>query len=246
MSKGLFHQLLATAWVLAALALPAASNAATIRAVANNNFVSASAAGTSFLTATAPVADAWEQFEVINNANGTISLLGLGIHPDQVRINGELRSNAFLSGGNATQNFWRGAENFSVNPNLNGGVIQWAVSQAVPFRRMHVVGNMKLNQNNGWSSGGWFSDVLVDGQVNSASQQQWISRNTQWGSWTGSNWNMVFVGVPNPPAGNFPAAGARYTKIAQTPIVREKPYLFVDTAGNFAVRLPSLRVGEWQ
>jgi hypothetical protein len=52
---------------------------------------------------------------------------------------------------------------------------------------------------------------------------------------------MVFVGVPNPPAGNFPTAGARYTKIAQTPIVREKPYLFVDGNGTYAVRVPSLR-----
>ena len=43
---------------------------------------------------------------------------------------------------------------------------------------------------------------------------------------------MVFVGVPTPPAGDFPTAGARYTKIAQTPVIREKPYLFVDASGN--------------
>jgi hypothetical protein len=55
---------------------------------------------------------------------------------------------------------------------------------------------------------------------------------------------MVFVGVPNPPAGDFPTAGARYTKIAQTPVIREKPYLFVDASGNYAVRLPSLRTNS--
>ena len=74
--------------------------------------------------------------------------------------------------------------------------MQWAVSQAVPFRRMHIKGDIVLNQNKGWASGGWMSDSLVDGNVNSGTQQQWISRNSEWGSWTGANWNMVFVGVP--------------------------------------------------
>ena len=74
MSNRLCHQLCVGGWMLGALALAAQSDAATLRAAANNNFVSASAAGTSYLTATAPIADAWEQFEVINNANGTISL----------------------------------------------------------------------------------------------------------------------------------------------------------------------------
>src|SRR5688572_14206089 len=69
-----FPRLLAFGWMLEAVASPTASDAATLRAANNNNFASASAAGTSFLTATAPIADAWEQFEVINNANGTISL----------------------------------------------------------------------------------------------------------------------------------------------------------------------------
>jgi hypothetical protein len=36
--------------------------------------------------------------------------------------------------------------------------MQWAVSQAVPFRRMHVLGNIVLHQNGGWASGGWMSD----------------------------------------------------------------------------------------
>lgn len=169
-------------------------------------------------------------------------VLGLGAHPDDVHVIGDLRSTAFLD-DNATQNFWRGAENFSVTPTLGIGdnTMQWAVSQAIPFRRMHVRGNIRLNQNNGWASGGWFSDVLVDGQVNSATQQQWISRNSQWGSWVGSNWNMVFVGVQGAPAGEFPTPGQRYTKVAQTPLVREKPYLFIDAKGRYAVRVPALR-----
>ncbi|MFD3163454.1 coagulation factor 5/8 type domain-containing protein [Herpetosiphon sp. NSE202] len=167
-------------------------------------------------------------------------LLGVGASPDSVNINGSVYSNAYLGNDNATCNFWRGAEGLSITP--ANGTMQWAVSQAVPFRRMHIRGNMKLNQNNGWSSGGWMADVLVDGNVNSGTQQQWISRNTQWGSWTGSNWNMVFVGVTNPPAGNWP--NPPYTKIDQTPIVREKPFVTVDAAGNWGVRVPSLRTNS--
>ena len=84
--------------------------------------------------------------------------------------------------------------------------MQWAVSQAVPFRRMHVRGDIVLHQNGGWASGGWMCDTLVDGNVGAGPQQQWISRNSEWGSWTGSNWNMVFIGVPHPPVGEWPDA----------------------------------------
>lgn len=62
------------------------------------------------------------------------------------------------------------------------------------------------------------------------------------GSWTGANWNMVFVGVVNPPAGEWPTPD--YTTIAKTPIVREKPFLQVDAAGAYSVRVPSLRTNS--
>ena len=164
-------------------------------------------------------------------------VLGLGASPDNVRIAGNVHSDATLPNNNATCTFWKAAEGFSVTP--AGGVMQWAVSQAVPFRRMHVRGNLVLHQKGGWASGGWMSDDLVDGNVASGSQQQWISRNTEWGSWTGANWNMVFVGVVNPPVGEWPAPP--YTKIARTPIVREKPFLEVDASGDYSVRIPALR-----
>jgi len=82
------------------------------------------------------------------------------------------------------------------------------------------------------------SDSLVDGNVDSGSQQQWISRNCDWKSWTGSNWNMVFVGVAHPPEGAWPSPP--YTKVARTPVVREKPFLQVNAAGEFSVRVPEL------
>jgi len=151
-----------------------------------------------------------------------------------------VHSDASLPHNNATCTFWRGVEGFSVTP--AGGTMQWAVSQAVPFRRMHIRGDLVLNQKGGWASGGWMSDSLVDGNVGSGSQQQWISRNSEWGSWTGANWNMVFVGIPKPPAGEWPEPP--YTKVAETPVIREKPFLMVDARGNWSVRVPALRTNS--
>jgi hypothetical protein len=164
-------------------------------------------------------------------------VVGLGASPDDVRIKGNVHADASVGNNNATTTFWRGISGVSVTP--VGGPMQWAVSQAVSFRRMHVRGDMVLHQHHGWASGGWMSDSLVDGSVDSGSQQQWISRNSEWGSWTGSNWNMVFVGVVKPPVGEWPEPP--YTKVAETPVVREKPFLQVDAAGSYSVRVPSLR-----
>jgi len=163
--------------------------------------------------------------------------LGLGATPDAVHITGNVHADASHDNNNATTTFWRAAEGFSVTP--TGGTMQWAVSQAVAFRRMHVRGDIVLHQHHGWASGGWMSDSLVDGNTDSGSQQQWISRNSEWGSWTGSNWNMVFVGIPRPPDGEWPKPP--YTRVDQVSVVREKPFLQVDAAGNWSVRVPSLR-----
>jgi hypothetical protein len=163
-------------------------------------------------------------------------VMGLGASPDATRIDGSVRVDANLGHNNATTTFWRAAEGLSIGP--TGGTMQWAVSQAVSLRRMHVRGDMVLHQNHGWASGGWMSDSLVDGNVDSGSQQQWISRNCDWKSWTGANWNMVFVGVVHPPEGAWPSPP--YTKVARTPVVREKPFLQVNAAGEFSVRVPEL------
>lgn len=163
-------------------------------------------------------------------------VIGLGASPDATRIAGNMHADANHEHNNATTTFWRAAEGLSIKP--AGGKMQWAVSQAVSLRRMHVRGDLVLHQNHGWASGGWMSDSLVDGNVDSGSQQQWISRNCDWKSWTGSNWNMVFVGVTHPPEGAWPSPP--YTKVARTPIAREKPFLQANAAGEFSVRVPKL------
>jgi hypothetical protein len=165
-------------------------------------------------------------------------VLGLGALPDQVNITNQVHSDPVLPNNNATQNFWRGVENFSVTP--PGGGMSWAVSQAVPFRRMHVRNNnLVLHLNGGWTSGGWISDSVIDFDVGSGSQQQWISRNAQWGSWTGNVWNMVFVGIPsNLPGGTWPTTPNTF--VSPTPVSREKPFLFLDGT-TYSVFVPSLR-----
>ncbi|MEV6942821.1 RICIN domain-containing protein [Streptomyces sp. NPDC051172] len=163
-------------------------------------------------------------------------VLGLGLSPDAVTVNGAVHAEADWFQGNATQNFWRGAENLSVNP--TGGSDRWAVSQAAPYRRMHLRGNLALDDG-GWSSGGLIADSKIDGQVDSGTQQQWLTRNSQLGSWTGSNWNMVFTGSTGVPATSFP--NPPYTTVAQSPVSREKPFLYVDANGAYQVFVPSLR-----
>ena len=163
-------------------------------------------------------------------------VIGLGASPNDVHITGNVHVDAALRNNNATTTFWRAAEGFSVTP-TDHATLRWAVSQAVSFRRMHVLGDMALHQN-GWASGGWMADSLIDGNVDSGPQQQWISRNAEWKSWTGANWNMVFVGVRNAPAGEWPKP--TYTEIEKTPVSREKPFLTVDRSGQWSVRVPSL------
>jgi hypothetical protein len=165
-------------------------------------------------------------------------VVGLGQNPSQTVITGGgVYADAGWNGGNATENFWRGVENLTIDP--SSGSTEWAVSQASPMRRVDVDGNLVLDDNGGWSSGGFLGDSVVTGQVNSGSQQQFMLRNDQFGGWTGSNWNMVFTGSTGVPAQSFPSPPD--TTVSQTPTVDEKPYPYIDSAGNWDVFVPSTR-----
>jgi hypothetical protein len=166
------------------------------------------------------------------------SIQGLGQNPDDVTINGDVTVDAFDGTGNATQNFWRSAENMAINP--SSGTDRWAVAQAGPFRRMDIHGGLTLAPaSNGFASGGYIADSKVTGQVSTVSQQQWYSRDSNFGSWSGSVWNMVFSGVNGAPAQSFPSPPM--TTLATTPASRDVPYLFIDASGNYHVFEPSLR-----
>lgn len=175
-------------------------------------------------------------YDIDANVGYYTHVAGLGRSPDDVVINGAVHVEADWFDGNATHNFWRCAENLSVRP--TEGFDRWAVSQAAPYRRMHIHGDLVLDDG-GWSSGGFMADCRIEGEVRSGSQQQWLTRNTEWGNWDGSNWNMVFVGVNHPPPGQFP--DPPFTVVDRTPLIREKPFLCVDGAGEFQVFVPGLR-----
>jgi hypothetical protein len=168
---------------------------------------------------------------------------GLGLSPDQVSITGGgVHVAGHTSDGNATQIFWRDAENMSVSP--SSGSTMWAASQADPFRRMDVHGGMLLYDNthgtsSNWSSGGYIGDSRISGTISSGTQQQYLTKDTAMGGWSGSNWNMVFVGDTGAPGNSFP--NAPYTTVAQSPTTKEKPFLYVDGSGNWQVFNPALR-----
>ncbi|MFI2205098.1 discoidin domain-containing protein [Streptomyces sp. NPDC020192] len=165
------------------------------------------------------------------------SLSGLGLNPDDTQINGDVTVDAGWSGGNATQNFWRSAENLAITP--SNGTDRWAVAQAAPFRRIHVKGGLNLAPTGyGWASGGYIADSKIDGTVGPYSQQQWYTRDSSVGGWTNGVWNMTFSGVQGAPATNFDSGP--YTTLDTTPVSREKPFLYLD--GNaYKVFVPGKR-----
>ncbi len=177
-------------------------------------------------------------YDVNANVGFNTQVMGLGQNPDQVQINGGVTSDAQWNGGNGTDNFWREVENLSITP--SSGTDTWAVSQGASMRRVDVHGELKLDPSgDGWSSGGFLSDSRVSGQVFSGSQQQWMSRNDTIGSWSNGVWNQVFVGVNGAPAQSFP--NPTYTTVGQTPVEKEKPYIYIDSSGDYHVFVPSLQ-----
>jgi hypothetical protein len=187
------------------------------------------------------------RYEVTARLGYYTSVQGLGRDPDAVRIAGNVVADSgwnLHDRGNALINFWRSVENLSVAP--AGGTTTWAVSQAAPMRRVHVLGRLRTSPSNdglpdqGYSSGGYLADSVVDGDVDTGGQQQWYTRDSAiGGGWHGGGWNTVFSGVEGAPPTSFPAPPV--TTLATTPRSREKPWLYVDEAGRYRVFLPALR-----
>jgi fibronectin type 3 domain-containing protein len=160
---------------------------------------------------------------------------GLGQSPSQVMISGNLYSSQTDTNGNVTTNFWRALENMEIT---YGSTLYWGVSQGAQLRRIQLNGSASLaNASCGYASGGFIADMVITGNLGSCSQQQWFTRNSTLGTWSGGNWNMVFSGVQGAPVPNFPANS--YTVVPSTPVSREKPYLYVDGSSNYFVFVPS-------
>jgi hypothetical protein len=182
------------------------------------------------------------------------SIAGLAKNPNGVTIDGFLTPNYGVAvygtstwpGANITDTFWRSMENMTIDPTTDSdqgapaSTLQWGVSQGAPLRRMQINGGLELTDSYcGNASGGFISDTVVTGNVNPCSQQQWYTRNSSLGSWTGGVWNMVFSGVAGAPEQSYPSPPA--TVLASTPVSREKPFLYVDQNGNFNVYSPAVQ-----
>jgi hypothetical protein len=178
---------------------------------------------------------------------------GLGEDPGDVVINGKVEVYNRCLGDNGTSNcialnnFWRTLSNLTIHVNAAGqdgcraSANFWAVSQAVSMRRVDVSGaNLSLmdycTAGPQYASGGFIADSRSSFVVN-GSQQQWLTRNSEVGGWSNAVWNQVFSGVVGAPSeAGFP--NPPYTTLERTPLSREKPWLFVDDAGAYRVRVP--------
>ena len=180
-------------------------------------------------------------------------IAGLGASPGDVDITGKLEvyNRCLADGGTsnclALVNFWRTISNLSLAVNAAGqdecraSANFWAVSQAVSMRRLDISGgNLSLmdycTAGPQFASGGFIADSRLPFVIN-GSQQQWLTRNSVVAGWSNAVWNQVFSGVEGAPDdATFP--NPPYTTLDQTIVSREKPYLFVEGDGRYAVRVP--------
>ena len=133
--------------------------------------------------------------------------------------------------------------NFSVTP-TGSAAMQWAVShRRCRFAALRIdrrsCASSEPRPGRAAAAGCQDSHQSTAPSDSGSPQHVGSARNSGWSKWTGSNWNMVFVGDLTPPAGEWPSPP--YTKVATVPVVREKPFLYVDARGNYLVRLPALR-----
>jgi hypothetical protein len=182
---------------------------------------------------------------------------GLGASPSDTVINGKVEVyNRCLTDAPrqpycvALNNFWRSLSNLTIDINGTGqdgcraSANFWATSQASSLRRVDVRGgNLSLmdycTEGPQYASGGYLADSRA-GVVINGSQQQWLTRNSEVGTWTNGVWNQVFAGTIGAPSeAGFP--NPPYTTLDRTPVSREKPFLHIGDDGAWQVRVPDAR-----
>jgi hypothetical protein len=176
---------------------------------------------------------------------------GLGQDPSAVVINGGVTAIG-KNGSGALDIFWRSVSNLTIHvvataDGCHTGNEMWAVSQAAPMRRVDVkdfTTFMPYCENPNFASGGFVSDSRLEGGALNGSQQQFYVRNSDLGAgWSNYVWNQVFSGDIAAPAQDF-GNGAAYTTLAQTPVSRERPYLYIDGSGAWNVFVPSAQTNS--
>jgi hypothetical protein len=207
-----------------------------------------------------------------------VELAGLGVNADDVKfvghgpylpaLNKHLHKRAVTNEngesvqvpvGTCLDSFWRSAENFA----LHDANLMWAVSQAAPLRRVHVVAgagttstttgsgsncHVYLHDGAAYASGGHMANCKLDDGVAlyAGGQQQYLFRNVHFGHGaSGGAWSMVYVGcsgqVPEQSTGATTVAGEATVTVVEEPRVRiEKPYIALKSgqATEFELRVP--------
>jgi hypothetical protein len=190
---------------------------------------------------------------------------GLGKLPADVKFTGSKGvysdEGSYTVKVGALNSFWRAAENFETHADYpwissRGTGMLWAGSQAAPLRKVHVKNDLFLyvyrdgETKGDFSSGGFMANSIVDGIVASGSQQQWMTRNSEVGSWPDGVWNMVFVGTKGSPPSHCgmkaELCSHAISTVDSTPKIAEKPFVSIDKSGKYALNVPQVasdRVG---
>lgn len=182
-----------------------------------------------------------------------MQIAGLGSTPYEVRLS-NIHTPAPLRDDNGTCTFWRSAENLSVmgeETYEEEETFKWAVSQAAPLRRIHSTRVMRSQWGNGWVSGGFAADCHFEAAAGSDHQQQWYYRNSILakgrGEFLEEKYNYCFQGVVIGPDADVStyrdnwSSGGNVTFIDTTPVIREKPFLFIGDDGRYKVFRPALK-----
>lgn len=182
-----------------------------------------------------------------------MQIAGLGRTPYEVQLS-NIHTPAPLRDDNGTCTFWRSAENLSVvGPETydEPETFKWAVSQAAPLRRIYSTRTLRTQWGNGWVSGGFAADCHFEAPAGSDHQQQWYYRNSILNKGRGEfreiKYNYCFQGVELGPDVDRSTyrdnwdEGGNVTFIPTTPIIREKPFLFMGKDGRYKVFRPALR-----
>lgn len=182
-----------------------------------------------------------------------VHMAGLGKTPYDVKLS-NVHTPVHLANDNGTCTFWRSLENLSVigqESYEEDEMFKWAVSQAAPIRRVYSERTVKNQWKNGWVSGGFTADCHFMGAAGSDGQQQWYTRNTYLdkgrGRFREGSWNYMFQGVELGEGADKSTyvnnwdKGGNVTFLPSTPVIREKPFIFMDEKGRFKVFKPALR-----
>ena len=163
-------------------------------------------------------------------------VMGLGASPDATRIAGNVHADANLEHNNATTTFWRAAEGLSMSPaaaRCSGRSRRRCRCGACMCAATWSCTRIMAGQAAGGCRIRLWTGMSTPAASSSGSRATAIGRagRARTGIWCLSAWciRRKAHGLQPP-----------YTKVAQTPVVREKPFLQVNAAGEFSVRVPAL------